>query len=581
MTKNILRFFCVLSLVLVGLAQALPARAELLTAAPTPPSVTPKDFISGFLVNRALTLTVQLSDGTAATDTFLLSTTWTAGKVWTVDLLSDLDVPLPGTTQKTVSIVSGQAKSIHVRFTAPTTPRLVIGDYESLNLNVSSTNSGSFFYILQAAASAPFVQAYQWGGQSTIPGWTRVKETNATQAYMQTVNFDDPKHYTTDLHSLAIAPASSPTEFNAVWDVWNMAAVPNIYSSLKSARFKLGAGAPVVHDLTTTPDINRSIFDQSPAIATAPNGVSGVAFIREDATLSNGKNRNVFLTFIDPSGNPSAAAPLNITNNPDLYNKSTPSLTPDKRYYPDFNLAISAGADNTLYVAWVEQKYFLSDSQIHRRIGLAVFSAVTRLQVASTVYLPDTSIPQELPKFVSFNKGQQTWLTYLSGGQLLGFNLSWTSSGVVLPGSPQITVGGIMVDGSNGSNFDITALSSTNLLIAWVDSTTFQPKYGIWTTAGAAVMAETSLAIPEDATAPLVIKGWIGTTTDVNGRGVITWGNTDNNKIYYSLVNTDGTVLTPPMVQLTGAGIYPGYGALSTAPLPDPLFRVNVPLLRK
>jgi hypothetical protein len=525
-------------------------------------------FNSGLFTNGSLVLPVTVvntSDLVAGTDSYNLSTqklNHVSETVWNVAMQDAGGNPITNTG----AVPSGSSKTVYARLTAPITA--AVGDYLRLNLTFTSTkiSAPKTTVTLQGAVPSPFVQGYSL---TYVNAGTYLQANTAFKGFTKTVN---PGLLGRDVYqSLAIAPTPNPLQYVTAWTYNNDGDSYNIQYS----QVNLFSGTdPVIKTLISNP---LNYYDQYPTLAVASNGVTGIVFIQEYKPEPVTSQQNVFFARLDPAGNPiatpngAAQVGFSVTGN-------TEAGSHGQNGKPFFSSPrIVATTNNHFLVVWVKEEAIAD--HIHQDIGFAAFDALTGQMECGLVTCPrylttsDTSTDYFTPTLSIENGGSNALLTYLS-------NATATPNffGKLLAETGPVG-GGMGLGNINAGELDATQLVGGNLLAAWVEPSTAQVHYGVWSEGGDVIKAETGLTAPDNHNAYKV-----SVTYDVSGNGLITWSNQGNSRLYYSLVDNSGNSLTPAMIQINaavGAKMTMGSGIFATAPFQDTTKWFYVPSVSK
>jgi hypothetical protein len=450
----------------------------------------------------------------------------------------------------------GTGAAIKVRFSTPNQPGNSSA-YRKVQLNI-----GGDCYIMQAAAAAPFLLGYQYRFTTQTLDYIYMRAVNSKSLYTTYIIADipeNPEYYDVELNTLAIVPTNQSRRYYEVYTAMDVNTFPN-YAKLQFFAYTLG-GTPARPTDLTFADFkpNTSVYDYNPVVAVAPNGAAAVAFRRAQSTSQLG------ITFIDPSGKP--VYPAGCANGCIIGN--TDGVTQ--------NISIAATKDNHFIVAWERETE--SGALSKKDIGIAVYDAVTYQQTAfSYPLLGDlaSSTKYSSPNLATFSKGEQVYLSYIyetSAGQVM-YGRKLNQNGSLT--DPQQTILPSLV---TFKPYDSAYLDDKHILISWVNGTNLEPKEPMATVFNpddATHTAPVSLAV--DGTA----KERVGVVREYYGRGVITWATQDTSgRLFYASMNAQGGILTPPMLHFESNEIQLGSGRMATAFLPEPMFQLNIPLLRK
>ena len=520
--------------------------------------------MSGFAVNRVVELPVTIANtGTSPDQYGIACSKVSGGDNWAARLMNSEGEQLFASclagTYYTDQIPAGQSLTIQVRLEALSDA--AIGDYLRINITATSGNDSNLSdsVVRQGAVSAPFIQNFSdfhigRNLQVTNPKFffTRPIGPQIEWPSSLSVTYVDRFRYI-NFWGYALG-----THINIEYEVMNI----------------ISSYPPSVVQLTDNPD---RVADHSTAMAVAPNGITGVIFIRTiyDPNTNEKQKQNVFFARIDARGLP-LGLPVSVTDN-SYYGFSD---DPDVPFYS--GPVIRATPDNRFILAWVEQENNLRD------IFDAVYDLTTGTQLAAPQALTAATaqISYNSPSLAGLKTSAPTFLTYIIKDSaeattpisLWGMKLD--SSGAKVGGPYPIAN---QIAAINSNTIDTVQLWDENILVAWIN--TGQPKvtvYCLWDVNGNIVKSPTFLDSPDGLSA-----SQIAVTFDQYGHGILTWLNQNYNRMYYALVDGNGTLLVPPMIQReaqTGpnSSIDLGSSTHSTAFLLDPIgWQVFLPLVRK
>jgi hypothetical protein len=280
-------------------------------------------------------------------------------------------------------------------------------------------------------------------------------------------------------------------------------------------------------------------YDYYPSVAVTPDGHIGVMWTRRIYNSSYSQyNYNVYFAVLDGTGK-IVLAPTNITNNAAFTNGN--DLNARSYYQPQ----ISATGDNHFVLAW--EVDYRTSSGWTTKIEYAVQDATGSL-VKAVTQLPASG----LWDFHSANaaSGNQTLFTWRNGWDIYYSVLD--SVGEVVKTETNLTNGGLARWGS-----DAVRLSDGRIAIAWVTYDYATPAvdhfaFAILDDSYNLVAGPTSLYDPD----ALIRNTNLSITSDTNGHAILTWTDYDlQHNLYYALLDSNGSVITPPMIFLQSQGV--------------------------
>ena len=517
-------------------------------------------FMSGFTINQVVTVPVTIENtGTSPDQYGVACSKVSGGDNWAARLLDSEGEQLFAScltgTYYTGQLPTGESLKIQVELEAPSDA--AIGDYLRINVTVTSGNDSnqSTGVVRQGAVSAPFIQNF-----SDYHNGRKLQVSNPKFFFTRAIGpqIEWPS-------SLSVTYINSFSYINS----WGYALGTHINIEYEVMNIRSGY-PPSVVQLTDNPD---RVADHSTAMAVAPNGITGVIFIRTiyDPNGTEKQKQNVYFARIDARGLP-LGLPVPVTNNSYFGFSDDPDV-------PFFGgTVIRATPDNRFILAWAE----LENSQ--RDIIDAVYDSTSGTQVVAPHPLTTSTdlISYNSPNLAGLKTSAPTFLTYIAnepGNSTTPITL-W---GTKLDSSGAIVGAPYPLAAINGSSIDTVQLWDENILVAWINND--QPKlptYLMWDTNGNVVKSPTALDSLDGRSA-----GQIAVTYDQFGHGILTWGNQNYNRIYYALVDGSGVLLTPAMIQREAqaglnSSIDLGSSNHSTAFLVDPIdWQVFLPLVRK
>lgn len=294
-------------------------------------------------------------------------------------------------------------------------------------------------------------------------------------------------------------------------------------------------------------------YDLSPALAVTPDGAIGVFWRRRLYNNSNGtSNENLWFVTLTGAGNP-VGAPINLTNN------SNWNTGNDLNVPQFFNPHITATTDNRFVLAW--NRSHLTNAGWVDDIYYSV-----RASSGSEIH-SITKLTNSTPGTVGFYQSALAQLT--SGRTFLSWNgrqnsnddiyfVVLDSNGALLKQITNLSIDETVVD---WWNWDAVQLSDGKILAAWEAWGCYADE---WTPRIRFVLLDASFnRIGEPQCLPRLAATAKGDTSaslaaDHAGHVVFTWKNVDDGyqrDLYYALLNTNGTIQSPPMIFRTSQTI--------------------------
>lgn len=306
-----------------------------------------------------------------------------------------------------------------------------------------------------------------------------------------------------------------------------------------------------------------STYDVPAGMAVTPDGRAGVVWYRELWNADNGQsNFNIYWAALDVNGN-LATGPRRVTNNAAW---GTPSdLNVPSFYSP----RIAATGDHRFVVAW--QRQHRESAGLVSDIWCAVLDQTGGV-VRSPTKLTNSnagSSTHAAPALASLasNRTFISWITHRDNDDDIFFAVLDSNGGLV-KAATNLSVDENVVD---WNNFGAVQLSGGRILAVWEAWGCFP---GEWVPRIRFVVLDSAynrIGTPTclgKAEAAYTGDRFVSVTRDTANRAVLTWmDNSDWRNLYYSLVNVNGAVSTPPMIFQTSAALSPhifssyhGYG---------------------
>ncbi len=295
--------------------------------------------------------------------------------------------------------------------------------------------------------------------------------------------------------------------------------------------------------------------DESAAVAVLADGHIGVAWTR--SLYANAMYQlNIFFAELDTSGN-IVVSPTNVTQNSSWGN-------PNDLFY--YSLKIAATQDNRFALVWQQKQqeangvvddiyYTILDNQ-----GNSV-KPVSKLTADTAGSEKDYRNPALTA--LTNNRVMLAWSAHENSTDSIALAILDSNGNVIANPSALSLL---------STDLDMTQLSTGQILIA--GSTPLGLSSSIfYTILNGNDYAQ--IAGPTTLNNPSAISGnaYISVTADLDGHGVLTWTDIDDyqrENLYYSLINSDGSVLTNPLIFISSQAIPPrlstsylGYGNTS------------------
>lgn len=444
----------------------------------------------------------------------------------------------------TGALAQGETVTIIAKISTPT--YVSTGNYNIVTVIARSSRDTNRdkSASLQLALPAPFVQAYQ-DSANAVPSLDFVRPDGVVTGKTEQIYGYD----------LAVAEMVDGNFFYA-WtkgrclDSQCERYVREIEYSIFHPQGLLSQATTKLIDLSQVP-INT--YDNALALAVAPNGRIGIVWYRyhynEDTSQSL---YNIWFAILNDSAD-LVYGPVNLTNNEQW------GASGDLNYPRFWDPSIAATTDNRFIIVW-RQYHEESEgtvSDIHYTIrdtnGTEVKSPaqLTYDTAGSDGYYKPIVSP------LSASRAIVTWVAR-------GFNDTddiyyavLTSYGSFVKSTSNLSAGSEVVDWWNN---DVVQLSNGRILATWEGWGCFPGEwvsrimYTVLDSSYTQVVSPTCLS-PNVA----AIEGDMASslTIDASGHALLSWQDRsdDPQNIYYALLDTEGNVLTPPVISRTAEGI--------------------------
>jgi len=307
---------------------------------------------------------------------------------------------------------------------------------------------------------------------------------------------------------------------------------------------QLGGIVKDVTKLTNHQGTDIEVYDTSPTFEAVPNGRIGIAWIRYYIRSSDEKRLyNLFFAVLDENGTV-VSGPTNITNNTTYSGGSDADIL----VYRDPRLV--ATDDNKFSITWVE-KHTYSGGKVTTDIKYAVYSSdggglKSPFFVTSFVANDIDGIDYDGP-IVTDMTGGKVLLAYYQFNSATETNQilysQFNSNGNKLSGPTTLTTGG-------GGRMDADQMTDGKIVLAWGEPTSGNIRYVVFNSDLSVGISATELMNPDQREA-----GSVSVTKDDGNHAILTWmDNYWQQRIYYTLVDASGTVMTPEIYKY---GSYP------------------------
>jgi len=516
----------------------------------------------GRFTRSGATETFQVSirnSGELGADTYdlAISSSWTVG-LYAADGFTPLTDTDGDSTVDTGPVAQGSTRIITLKVQTPNAAN--VGDNYSAAVTVrSSLNpTKSRTIALQTAVPAPFAQVYQDDADG------------AMSLYLVQPAAQAVKKATSDWHWGYDAAVAETPDSNFVY-VWSKGRCldNNCDVSVGEIEYALldryGQTVRPVSKLTTHSGAAVNTYDSRPAVAVAPSGRIGVLWSRNLRDDTGRSNDNIYFAILDALGN-RVYGPANLTNN------SAWGAWDDLNVPRFYSPRVAATDDNRFVLAW-ERRYY----------GPPTGSCTSYCSVDDLFYTVRDTAGGEVKPVTQFTNDTPGWdrsydqptLARLSGGQVV---MAWSqiesnSSNIayaVLNSGGNVVKSPATINMS-GWGVDAVQLSTGRILLAWFVWTNSAPQiaFAVLDTNYNVVAGPTTLSNPAAPTGDANVS----VAADAAGHAILTWmdyGWSSRRNLYYALVDSNGNVLTPPMIFRTSQAYspyidtsYEGYGNTS------------------
>jgi len=356
---------------------------------------------------------------------------------------------------------------------------------------------------------------------------------------------------------LYLAHPDGSSEFNAGYDGDDLGVAegPNFYAyiwndyrytgSVGSRELYIGildnAGTSV-YKFTDHSAATVHTYDYEPTVAVAPDGTIGVSWRRYLFNSGTGEyNYNIFFATLNYSGTVTHG-PINVTND---------SRWGDYGEYNKSDHCIEATGDNRFFLTWWQYSQSFSDQE-YNDIYYAIFGSDGSTVKTNTKHTNDGGDGEDYwqPSLASL-ADNRIILVHERSDDTDGANLFYTifsSAGTTVKSTTNLTSDSwVTWDWIS----DAVELSDGHILVSWMENDNYHeiyfsiigpgPSYSI-------LHGPTQLSNPHSDN-----DGFMSVTADASGNGVITWMDRDSyDWLFYSLVSSGGSIVTPPMIFKSG-----------------------------
>jgi hypothetical protein len=526
---------------------------------------------SGFAVNgqASFNLTVQ-NIGETGPDTYNL-TAASSNPGWSLTFRAQGCVALLLDNNQDGKVDTGsiaQAVSTEVCVDIRPSTSAKVGDFSVISLTATSTAAPgkSMTTKIQVAIPAPFAQAYadsQAGaGMYLEQVWKNGTSLSKVSSF-----------FTGNTLSLASHPKGN---YIYAWEKNGNKVVDNHTVNFSNIEYvMLSPHGRLIQPITAITD-NGSIATSQlvvnaryPALAVAPDGQIGILWAQYKLDLSNLKsNSNVFFAILNSTGQV-ILSPINLTNNNAWH-------SPGDYDIPLFSSPrIAASGQNRFVLSWIDNRQQPAGdvsgiyNTVYTSNGTVVKSPTLFVQSSpqNTLFV-DLALTEfgNNRAMVSYSIFDLNQLTY----SVAYADIDDSGNTIKTPS---------VIPGSSGWRVDAAVLSNGNIILAWKNPATDRITISLFDNTGANLIRS-----PYDL--PLVgvrSPDYVSIAPDLEGHAILTWMDVEwNDYLYYSVVDSDGSILTPPMIFATGQASNPliqtSFTGLGNAPY-DGSWQFYLPLL--
>lgn len=508
-------------------------------------------YASGFAQNYEVVLPFTLRNTGTLTEGYVFNCTRLSGdptNLWIPSFETSAGQPIGSIT----SLAPGQDYPMQVRLKAPASA--VPGDYYRARIRVTASSTQYFDIYVQGAVAAPFAQSFIDDGDGYVQFITPT--VNVTRKIFETftgatINL---------LHVLDM-------DYLLAWEVSE--SQPQQYINIETVPFR-ATNTAVLDPQPLQDHVNdpESVSDGYPSMVQLPGGQNGAAFLRSRQSGLTYQT-NVFFGLLDSRGQLSAD-PVNLTQNEDWQ--------PINRYR---NPTVVVTGDNRFVVAWEKVTPNGPEDQF-KDIEIAVLNESGQITYGPTTITNSQALARDYSNpslaYLSSNRVAVSFFMQPDAGLVqVGYALRQTSGAAI--GSLSEIPG---YSSSETGNLVAAPLASGNWLAAWVNTTGENVLYAVLDDSGGVInppmpLVALDLRSPEN----------IASTYDEFNHVILTWRDVASDYLYYTLIDANGAVLTPPMsfrrgLDPTDPNIFSTGTGGGLSPCPSLLlWSVHLPLMQR
>ena len=471
--------------------------------------------------------------GELGSDTFDITTT----SPWPVSLFAaDGITPLQDTDTDgvvdTASVAQATSVDVIAKVLAPSPGN--VGDYAMTTFTASSSlnSAKNRSVILQTAFPSPFVQVFDDYGNGAVS--LDLVQTRSQQVKKITQD---------DLYGYEPAVVEAPN--GNILSAWYIYETSKTGFDIESIQYSLvNRFGETIHPpsrLTENRWVSLDTYDYYPVVAATPDGRFGVLWLQELYKNENSQDLhlyNIFFAILDASGK-LVYGPQTLTSNNTWYSNSSGERT----IYS--NPTIAATGDNHFVLAW--QKYSYNPSCPSGDCHLDDVYLAVRSSTGSVI-TEITNFTQDA--FGDYDGYHFPNLAQLNNNRVI---LTWQRSSdddiycAVLSSSAGVIKDKVNISNSSDyeRNPDTVQLSDGNTVVvwsAWTDA--YRSRFIILDSSYNLSVGPVTLANP----AATDGENFISLATDQAGRAILTTIDASSLQLFYTLLNSAGSVVTPPMI---------------------------------
>lgn len=477
----------------------------------------------------------NISTSTNPTDTYQLSSVLEAAypsssTAWPVSFYSSDGK----TITNSVNVAQNTQVSLLARISLPTF--IPTGAYQRFQIIITSSNNPAKNVVLkiQAAKSASFAQIYH-----------RTDSANNVTLSGLNIQVIDPSQpqsikIANEFTGRTMVVSSLPNKRYLV--AWEKQGIPHEGIQFSDIEYILvdSLTSTTSQIMSQTSNFNQSLstMDRLPNISITQTGVVGMLYLRNTFMPDFKMNSNIWLQLMNLNGQTLGDA-INLTNNSDFNFEAVYA-----------NPVLTATTDNRFVAVW-EERHNLGGGITSNDLNMAVYTAngsrlsgparLTNSAGDGWAYSnPSLNMMRENHIFLACTAQDASknayikYMTYLSDGNLAN--------------------AGGMLSGGETQNLDTTFTSQGANILTWSNTNDNAIYYSVISSDGNSIIKPPTALLSPDGHK----NGSVSVTYDLQGRAILTWMDTsETHALYYTLINSQGEIITPPMSFLSGTDLQP------------------------